>query len=249
MTRRRPALIALLLLLVASGFAAPTLAQDLRYGPRGNRSEGIKARKVSGFDVELLSARTDYTDSAQGMPASCKMLFYLERAADVYVTVRELESRTFYWLDQIRPVSPWKAGFANAFEWPTADVLRNLSGLQMYDLGVVARLGKTEPSPIESVAPVIFYHSVPPTTVTGYLFTFKTNGEARLTASVSREHESVILYSEVFRQQFAGRPFTIRWNSERVSAGVYNLTLNGFFLQNNGPISQTVRFIHQPNIR
>ena len=43
-------------LLIGSVILGASADQSLRYGPRANRHEGIRAKKVAGFGVELLFA-------------------------------------------------------------------------------------------------------------------------------------------------------------------------------------------------
>jgi hypothetical protein len=114
----------------------------------------------------------------------------------------------------------------------------------MYDLGIVARLDSPEPSRLERVAPAIYYHSQPPKGINGYRFAFKTADDARLTASVVKDGGTAKLHSEVFRRQRGGRPFTVRWSTSLASPGSYSLVLDGFLLQTNEPVTQTVRFVH-----
>jgi hypothetical protein len=99
------------------------------------------------------------------------------------------------------------------------------------------------------VAPVIFYHSRAPVTVDGYLFTFKTNGDARLTSSIYQDGKAEALATEIFARQRGGRPFTVRWDSSRAGQGNYRLVLKGYFLDSNDPVNQTVRFFHQPSAK
>jgi hypothetical protein len=226
-----------------------SLQADLQYQKRGNRFEGIRPKPVSGYDVELISALVDFTEPAESTPQHFRLRFFLDRAREVHLTVRELDYKVYYWLDQVQPKEPWRLGFGNIFSWPTADVIQHLNPLRMYDLGAVARLGKTMPGRVESVAPLIFYHSQPPTTVEGYLFTFKTNGDARLTSSIYREGSNEALSTEIFRRQSGGRPFTVRWNSSRSERGQYRLVLKGYFLDNNNPLDQTVNFFHEPTVK
>jgi hypothetical protein len=152
-------------------------------------------------------------------------------------------------MDKVQPSKPWQSGFDNAFEWPTRDVIQQLSGIQVYDLGVVARLEKPEPSKLEWVAPVIFYHSQLPTTIKGYLFTFRTNGDARLTCSLHKTGVSEPVFSQIFPRQRGGRPFTVRWDSSQGAEGAYTLVVRGYFLDTNAPIDQTVSFYHYPLVR
>jgi hypothetical protein len=222
---------------------------DLQYQKRGDRFEGIKPKPVSGGDVELISALVDFRERVDSTPPRFRLRFFLERPQKVYLTVRELDYKHYYWLDQVQPKVPWQPGFENIFEWSTIDVIQKLNQLDMYDLGAVARLQKPTPSMVESVAPLIFYHSQAPHTIDGYLFTFKTNGDVRLTSSVYREGEAKALSTQIFRRQRGGRPFTVRWESSQAEKGYYRLMLEGYFLSSNDPINQTVRFFHQPRVK
>jgi len=221
----------------------------LQYQNRGNRYEGIKPKPVSGYDIELISARVDYKEEAKQLPAQFKVQFYLERLSKVYLTARELDYKYYYWMDKVQSAQLWRPGFDNTFDWPTREVIQQLGQITMYELGVVARLDKPEPSQSERVAPVIFYYSHLPTVIIGYLFTFKTGGDARLTATVYKDGESEPLFTQILQRQRGGRPFTVRWDSSQAGHGVYTLVLRGYFLNTNSPIDQTVTFYHQPDVR
>jgi hypothetical protein len=119
----------------------------------------------------------------------------------------------------------------------------------MYDLGVVARLENTDPSIVERVAPVIFYHSQIPANVQGYVFTFKTNGHTRLTCEVYEEEGTKPVFTHHIHRQPGGRAFTVRWDSSQTAEGSYRVVVTGFLLENNRRISQTVHFYHQPTVR
>src|SRR5262249_10256972 len=161
----------------------------LEYQNRGNRYEGVKPKPVSGYDIELISAIVDYKEEVVQLPERLKVQFYLKQPSKVYLTVRELDYTYYYWMARVQRAQPCRLGFDNAFDWPTREVIQSLGHITMYDLGVVARLDKLEPSKSELVAPVIFYHSHIPTVIQGYLFTFKTSGDARLTCVVYKEGE------------------------------------------------------------
>lgn len=202
----------------------------------------------SGYDIELLSVRADYEERADPIPDTFKVRFYLNQDSDVYLTVRELEYKYYYWMDKIKPPKPWKKGGWNEFEWSTQKVIQQLGQLKMYDLGVVARLEREEPSKAEQVTPVIFYHSQPPDTIKGYLFTFKTNGDAWLNCLVYKEEEKEPVFTQIFRRQGGGRPFTVKWDSSKASEGSYRLVIKGYFLNTNDPINQIVHFYHKPKV-
>ncbi len=222
---------------------------ELQYQRRGNRYEGIKAKPVSGYDIELISARVDYQEAFSQLPASLKVKFFLERVSEVHLTVRELDYKYFYWMDRVEPSMPWQAGFVNGFEWPTRDVVQQLEGIGMYALGVLARLEKSEPGKVERVAPVILYHSRPPETINGYLFTLKTNGDVRLTCSVYSEGKADPVFTSSFPRQRGSRPFTVRWDSSQAKEGSYRLVVKGFLLDTNEPVDQVVRFFHRPIVK
>ena len=167
-----------------ASLAPRTSAQEeLNYGPRPYRYEGVKARPVSGFDIELLSALINYRDEAERPGDRFRIRFFLPRPEDVHIVVRELDYRQYYWLDKVRPKTPWKAGFNNEFEWPTHDVVRPL-GIRRSELGVIVRLGPENPSAVEKVAPVVFYESQLPPRVSSYVFHFKLREDA--TCSLGR---------------------------------------------------------------
>jgi hypothetical protein len=127
-------------------------------------------------------------------------------------------------------------------------VVQQLKGLKMYDLGVVVRLKRSEPSKIEEVAPPIFYHYQIPETVQGYLFTFKTKSDARFICSVYKEGKTQPIFRLPFPRQQGNRPFTFRWNSEKATDGVFYLVIKGYFLDTNKPLDQSVRFYHRRNV-
>ena len=222
---------------------------QLKYRDRGDRYEGIKEKPISGYDIELISARVDYKEEVMQMPDRLKVSFYLERPTKVYLIVRELDYKHHYWLDKVQPPKPWRLGFSNVFEWSTRDVIKQLDALQIYDLGVVARLEKPEPSKVERVAPVILYHSQLPALINAYLFTFKTSNDARLTCSIYKEGESEPLFTQVHPRQRSGRPFTVRWHTSTAVEGFHRLVVSGYFLDTNNPITQTVSFYYQPVVK
>jgi len=259
LTIRRPrpiataAAVALALPIAASTSSdtspSPTFVQaiQLQYQDRGNRREGIRPKPVAGGDIELISARVDYKEEAVQLPDRLRLKFYLDRPAAVHVTVREVDYVHYYWMDHVQPDQPWRLGFGNMFEWPTRDVIRQLEGLRTYDLGVVARLERPESGRVERVAPVILYYANPPNFVTGYVFTFRTNGDAQMTCTVYGASGSV--FDREIPRQPGGRPFTVRWDATKVDPGAHSLVLRGHFLNDNARLEQTVSFYHQPRVQ
>ena len=91
--------IAILILFALFAWTSFAAAQThMQYQDRGNRYEGIKSRPVSGYNIELISARVDYKEKTEQMPKWFKVKFYLEEASKVYLTVRELDYKHYYWM-------------------------------------------------------------------------------------------------------------------------------------------------------
>jgi len=225
-------------------------ASDLDYQNRGDRFEGIRPKPVSGYDIEVISVLVDYQEPADQLPDQLHIKFHLPGQTSVHLTVREQDFRLFYWLDRVKPAKEWQAKSANEFTWSTEAVLRQLDHkLNMYELGVLIRLQKETPARFEDIAPAILYHAMPPEKIGGYLFTMKTNGDARLSCKVSREGEAAVLMTQAFRRIPGGRPFTVRWDAGGVQEGQYSLACDGYFLDNNQPVRQTIKFFHKPTVQ
>jgi hypothetical protein len=237
-------LFALLLLLVPLAVSA---ASDLDYQNRGDRFEGIRPKPVAGYDIEVISVLVDYQEPAERLPDQLRIAFYLQGQTPVHLTVREQDNRLFYWLDRVTPAKEWRAKSINEFTWPTETVLRQLDHkLNMYELGVLIRPRREVPASVEDIAPAILYHARPPEKIGGYLFTMKTNGDARLSCKVYREGETTAMMTQVFRRIPGGRPFTVRWDAGDAQEAQYILVCTGYFLDTNQPVAQSVRFFHKP---
>jgi hypothetical protein len=232
--------------------AASSLAQDdLNYRKRANRFEGIREKPVSGFDIELLSAQADFSDTPTKLGERFQVRFFLKKPEDVHLTVREIDYRHFYWLDKVAPPSPWRAGFDNIFDWATADVVQRLGDLRISDLGVVARLGRETPGAVEEIAPVVFYQSQYPTRIDGYVFRFRLREDAKVKASIYVNESASPVFSRDLGRQLGGRPFSVRWDvaSRPVPEGNYKLVLSGYVLATNDPVGQVVKFYHRPVVK
>lgn len=247
----------LMLVVVVGGFPACLLAQlDLQYQPRGQEpfgswQEGIKPKPVSGFNVELISVLADYQEPlSDGLfPNSIKVQFYLDQEHAVYVTVRELDYRTYYWLDKVQPAKEWKKGFQNTFAWPTDPVLQQLRPrLDLYDLGVLIRLDAESTSSVERVAPAVLYDKTPPLAIDGYFFTLKTGEDAQLKVSITHKETGKEVNSQTFRRKRAGRPFTIHWDAKGADPGSYIFDLSGNSLSTDQIFSKEIHFFHQPTL-
>jgi hypothetical protein len=230
---------------------APLFAQsDLDYQNRGEYYEGIRPKPVSGYDIEVLSVLVDYKDSTDRLPDQLRVRFYLDNKTDVYLSVREHDYRLYYWLDKVKAVKEGQPQSYNEFAWSTGNVLRKLDPkLDMYELGVLFRLGQPTPAQVERLAPAILYHSRLPDAVPGYLFTMKANGDARLACSVYRAGKGDPLMSQSFSRIPGGRPFTVQWNARNAEEAEYTLVCKGFFLDTNQPLLQMIRFHHTPRVK
>jgi len=252
---KRGVLGLLLILVFLGGYPSRLLAQlDLQYQSRsqeqsGSWKEGVKPKPVSGLNVELISVLADYQEPvpSEVFPTSVNLQFYLEEEHAVYVTVRELDYRTYYWLDKVQPARKWGKGFQNVFAWPTDPVLQRLTpGLDLYELGALIRLDAETTSTVERVAPGVLYHKDAPSTIDGYFFTLKTGEDARLLATISQEATGKEVERQTFRRKRAGRPFTIHWVAKDAEPGLYKLDISGFSLSTNQTLSKEIHFYHQP---
>jgi len=243
---RKPILIALHLAFLLGLIPTHLSAQaDLDYQNRGEYYEGIRPKPVSGYDIEVLSMLVDYKESTEHLPDQLRVRFYLDKKADVHMIVREKDHRLFYWLDKVKPAHSWRGGSYNEFVWPTKNVLQQLDDkLDMYKLGVLIRIGQPTPARVEQLAPAVLYHSKAPDSISGYRFTMKTNGDARLSCSVYREGKSDPLTTETFTRTQGGLPFTVLWDARGAGDGDYTLVCKGFFLDTNQGLEQTISFHH-----
>lgn len=249
----RPSFPFAVIILVAgfvTGFTDDLWAQlELEYQSRGQWHEGVRAKPVSGLDIELISVLVDYQDNLEGknFPNKVKLKFYLERDQEVFITVRELDYQAYYWLDQVEKPEKWKSGFGNEFVWPAKPILKALRPpIALYDLGALVRLDKKVSSTEERIAPGILYHTNLPDRIEGYAFTLKTGEDARLNIQVIQKTTGKEIQSQRFRKKRAGRPFTIIWNAQEASEGVYQLVIKGFSLVTNEKIHKIITFYHQP---
>jgi hypothetical protein len=229
----------------------PQAQEDLQYQKRANRYEGIKPRPVSGFDIELLSARVDFNDNPEKLGERFHARFFLERPTEVYIVARELDYKHFYWLDRVVTQSPWRPGFSNVFDWPTQDVVKQLADLRISDLGVVARLEREGPSAVEKVAPVVFYQTQFPSKVTGYVFHFRLREDAKVKGAIYNAAGGDPVFTQDLGKQRGSRPFAFRWGvtSPPAAEGLYKLVLSGYMLATNDPVSQVVQFYHRADIK
>ncbi len=214
---------------------------ELEYQNRGDRWEGIKAKPVSGKDIELLSALAYHGEKWQTIPSQCKLKFYLPNQKDVKLKVQELKPKYYYWLDQVIPKPrSWQSGF-NEFQWATKDVIKPLK-LDITKLGVVVSLGKS--AKYERVAPAVFYHSELPKKIKGYLFHFKVCESSKLKYSIYKAGKKLL--TKNLGKRFPGKPFGIFWDSSKAEEGEYELRVQGYFLDNFVPFQHSsILFRHK----
>lgn len=243
-----PTLTQTLFIIVVLFLPQAVLAESsLVYQNRGDRFEGVRPKPVSGYNIELISVLADYQEPASQLPDHLRVGFYLQRQTPVHLTVREQDYRLYYWLDRVKPTKEWQAGSVNEYMWPTEPVLGQLDQkFNPYELGILVRLGRDTPAENEEIAPAILYHANPPERVNGYLFTMKTNGDARLSCKVLRGKGQTELMTQAFRRLPGGQPFTVRWNTKSAQEGHYSLVCSGYFLDTNEALRQSVRFFHRP---
>lgn len=219
------------------------------YQERGNRTEGIKPKLVSGYDLELLSVMADFREVMDPLPKTLRVRFFLKDPAPVHLTVREQRYEHYYWLDHVVPSTPWQTGF-NEFSWPTGDVLERIDAdFPVENLGIVVRLNGDRPSAVETVAPAILYHSAPPSTVSAYLFTMKPAADARIKCEVYREGADSPIWTTHVTMAVGDQPMSVRWLAKSAPAGAYRMLVTGYFLDNNERFTQTIRFYHQPGVK
>ena len=218
---------------------------SLDYQNRGDRWEGVAPQPVAGTDIELLSALVDYNENRHPLPATCQLRFYLSKSTQVDLTVQELRPKHFYKMDRVIPKPAWQRGFNN-FAWSTREVIAGLQ-LNIPKLGVVARLKNGTKPGTEYVAPVIFYHSTLPQTINGYLFAFKVGNSAKLKYAIYQGKSENPIATGDLGKQSVGEPFVVLWDSSSAKEDLYELIVDGFFLDNFLPIHQSVRFYHKPS--
>ncbi len=244
--------------------ALPVLAQyepKLEYQEQERTDrwfEGLKEKPVGALDVELLSARIvdreKSREKSREWPEEMRLLFYLPPAdktvrqpEKVFITVRQPRPGTvYYWLDNVRPASPWKAGGFQRFAWPTATVLQQVPSLRVGQLGAVVRLEEESAGLKEVVAPTLLYHSRVPPVVEGYRFTLRTSATAFVTGEIYRRDTKVGQRPQ--NKELAGSPFTVEWPSAGQPEGWYRLVLSGWFDLSRLPLDKEILFYHQAQL-
>lgn len=232
-------------------------AEDLRYKSRAKpaRYEGVIPNPVSGYDVELLSARVfDAAQKLDVLPETLqvRLATRADLAGKVDLVVRELENKNYYRLDKVS--HDWSKG---TFGWSSGEVLRGLGGLTMADLGVVAWFDPQQtgaaraPSRADWVIPVMFYGLTEPRAVSGYAFTLKLAAAANVSCEIAQVLDAgkkLTLHQEEFKNRPGQLPLTFVWADAKAPAGDYRLIVSGSFATGKRISPYVVNFKHDSNL-
>ena len=232
-------------------------AEPHAYQPRGDRAEGIRLPSAPTGDISLISARAVPVGGPQErIPERLRLRFALppgRRPGSVEITVRELQERFDYWLDQVRPATPWQPGQVNVYRWPTRTVLKWLygRGLQTADLGVLVRLGAgAAPPGGERVAPAVLAGDDWPVEIERYQFTFRTRVAARVTCQLEAAAVATPVWGQSVKFALADHSYACRVPFPPLPAGEYRLRIESWSLVERAPLSRyEVRFYHDPGLR
>lgn len=247
--------VARVAVLATSVLAAASTARSqdasLQYQPRGNRTEGLRTIAVGGFDLELLSARIEPAGgaAAETTPGSwsdaAQLRFYLPGTEKVFVTVRQLRSRTtYYWLNNV--TDTFKPAAVNSYGWPTEPVLRKLKDVRPNDLGAIVRVGEEQAGRRERVLPALLSDGPSADGGDAFRFVLKTNGRANVQAAIFSGDKE--LYRRPANWESANSPFTIRWESGAAPEGWYRLVLSGYFADST-PVDKVIEFYNRPGLK
>jgi hypothetical protein len=238
-------------ILAAARGSAQGDGSTLQYQSRGDRSEGLRTIAVSGYDIELLSARVEPAggpgaeSAPSGWAETARLRFYQPDDQKVFITVRQLRSRTtYYWLNNV--ASAFEPRSVNEYAWPTDPVLRHLKDVRLDDLGATVRVGQEQPAKSERVLPALLFDAPAEGTAgAAYRFMLKTNGRAKVSAAVYTD--DTLLFRRPDNWEAANSPFTVRWDGSASPEGWYRLVLTGYFA-NNTPLDKEIVFYHRPGL-
>lgn len=239
------------------GAQSASRAEDLRYKSRAKpaRFEGVIPNPVSGYDVELLSARVfNPGQKLDSLPETLnvRLATRADLAGKVDLVVRELENRNYYRLDRVN--HDWRGG---AFGWSSAEVLRGLGGVTMAHLGVVAWWDPNAtnearaPSRSDWIVPVMFYGKDEPQTVGGYLFALKLAAPANVNCEIVQlleDGKKLSLHQQEFKNRPGQLPLTFLWSDPKAPAGDYRLVVTGTFTNGKRLAPYIVNFKHVPSL-
>jgi hypothetical protein len=223
---------------------------DLVYQSRGKYSEGIRATPSTGPTLDLVAALVDYQEKlpSSPLPPSFRAMFYLPDTRPLFLTIREINPRYYYWLGDLLPTG-WQTLQSNRFAWPTNEVIRSLNWddggpLSLSDLGAIARLGNETPSELEVVAPVALYYSHAPESIDGYRFVFQPSRQMRLQFQVFPSESSKALETQAVATVLANAPYAVTLKTGKWADGWYRLVGTGHAVSNDAVVNIEVRFYH-----
>ena len=216
LARQVQVLLVVLLLLLCSFWVSSAHADDLDYRLRGSEPnqyyEGRAPNQVNGADVTLLSARIeDSTDnkSMTKMPANIGVRIkrsQLVDAKDVELKIGEIHQYTYYNFN--RENHNWYS--ESDFSWST-DAMKRM-GVDLENLGVVAKLRDKKEVGSEWIAPVIvYYDKILPKRSDTYLFALRLAEEASSLNCSIYYGEKIIQTSDECKPIRVGEPFDFKW--------------------------------------
>ena len=220
----------------------------VQYQQRGNHYEGLRAEPISG-SVRLLSARiVDETAVRANAPERSAaweehalLRFFLPSAGAVSIVVRQIRpGSTYYVMDRVK--STWTVGRDNEYAWRTEPVLRKLPDVRPDDLGAVVLLSPGANPDDERILPVVLFSSTTPSAKT-YRFSFKTDGRARVEATILDGAKRVGRREPNWEDE--GSPFVVAWSpSPSTREGWFRLLLTGQFEDGN-KLDRVMQFYHR----
>ena len=239
-----------LILIVALALSVNAQQRETAYQNRGRYNEGTRTNPSNGpAGLDLIAALVDYDELSKSLPANFHAQFFLPNNEPVYLTIREIKPEYWYWLDEVKPGSPWRPAAQNSFEWPTATVIRSLNwgtaALTLDRLGATVRVGRLNPGGVEQVLPVALFASRAPAVVDGYRFVFWPAYQMRLKFQVFKaENASPFDQAQEFKSVLAEQPLAVTWKAREWQDGWYRLVVSGYTLSNNARVDKIIRFYH-----
>jgi hypothetical protein len=211
----------------------------LEYKRRNNRFEGQKGLEVRAPDLDLLSFVAYQAAPERG--SSLKLLFYLDRNRQAFITARELMVRKYYFMEPVR--RDWNAGWQEFGPWPTAEVLDRLN-LPLRDIGVVCRLDN-EGTGSGSVAPVWVYAEPPPRQALPYTLYFRPREDlSEVEYKVVGPEQQRPAADGQLRDLAGGVPFSIRLDLSHQPEGLYTLSLLARYSDRPSGPKRSYTFFH-----
>jgi hypothetical protein len=225
---------AALLAAVGTAWAA---CSKCTYAKRGNRSEGVLVRKVSGGSFDLLSVEYRPAGSSSAAGKDVHLYFWLPKPETPMIEVWEPD--TNYWMVPDR--KPYVQGL-QAFTWPRGDVLDPL-GLTPSVLCPKVR------NPSQTLYyPAFLSAGQKPAAGGRYVFSFRSGAGVDVRGTITPNGTTVPVRKFAYRE--GGGRLHIEWNGrddagKPVTQGVYVLRLDGNMeAESIRPLSFKLSFVH-----